>query len=188
MINCCACIYFFTLMEEEEKYNFLIIGGGPACVKFLYNLLRTSKLPEYINSIAILEKGKTFGGGTYELKLSYANFPAKEYLKLMYFHQTNQMISICNDITETLAYKTMIQYGEKYPPKPLVGYFMRLLGYVLLKHIYQLKKQLIFKPNREAIGIRMLADGWFQVRTQSNEATIKDKYRTIRAKVRFCRT
>lgn len=30
-------------MEIEEKYNLLIIGGGPAAVKFLYNLFRTSK-------------------------------------------------------------------------------------------------------------------------------------------------
>lgn len=30
-------------MDIEEKYNLLIIGGGPAAVKFLYNLLRTSK-------------------------------------------------------------------------------------------------------------------------------------------------
>lgn len=71
------------------------------------------------------------------------------------------MISICKDLTDTQAYKTLIQYGEKFPPKSLAGYFLRLLGSVLLKHIYTLKKLQIFHPQREAIAIRLLADGWF---------------------------
>ncbi|CAD8212458.1 unnamed protein product [Paramecium pentaurelia] len=173
-------------MEIEEKYNLLIIGGGPASVKFLYNLFRTSRLPEYMNGlgIGIVEKGKCFGSGNLENKMNYTTYPATELLKLMFFHKTNQMISICKDLTDTQAYKTLVQYGEKCPPKSLAGFFLRLLGSVLLKHIYTLKKLQIFHSQREAIAIRLLADGWFQIRTQSLSADtqIKDKYRTIKAR------
>lgn len=96
--------------------------------------------------IAIIERGKCFGAGNLESKVTYASFPASELLKLMYFHKTNQMISICKDLTDTQAYKTLTQYGEKSPPKSLAGFFLRLMGSVLLKHIYTLKKVQIFNP------------------------------------------
>ncbi|CAK69084.1 unnamed protein product (macronuclear) [Paramecium tetraurelia] len=73
-------------MDTEEKYNLLIIGGGHASFKFLYNLFRTSRmqfqfklrLPEYVNGlgIGILEKGKCFGSGNLENKMNQTTYPA----------------------------------------------------------------------------------------------------------------
>jgi hypothetical protein len=61
------------------------------------------RLPEYLNGlgIGIIEKGKCFGSGNLENKVTYATYPANELIKLMYFHKTNQMISICKDLVDT---------------------------------------------------------------------------------------
>lgn len=42
-----------------------------------------------MDDIAIIEINKTFGSGNFENKVTYANYPATEYTKLVYFHETN---------------------------------------------------------------------------------------------------
>jgi hypothetical protein len=80
-------------MNQEEKYNLVIVGGGPAAVNLLYSLLKKSKyhhiprfirLPDFLNGlgICIIEKSRFFGAGNYEQKCKLALFIVSNLLKL----------------------------------------------------------------------------------------------------------
>ena len=65
----------------------------------------------------------------------------------------------------------MINYGTKNPPKSMIGYFMRLMGNIMLRHVMKVKNKLILHHNHEVIGARLLTDGWISLRLQISNFT-----------------
>ena len=49
------------------------------------------------------------------------------------------------------TYKELLIYGLDHPPLSLFGYFLRLIGHIILKFIYNITGKKIFKPLHEVL-------------------------------------
>jgi hypothetical protein len=54
-------------------------------------------------------------------------------------------MALYRELTETFTYQQMLNYGNKNPPCSMNGYFLRMMGNVLLRHVHVMKNKYIFK-------------------------------------------
>ena len=101
-----------------------------------------------------------------------------------YFHQIRLLDScspsLFKEILETQVFSELIDYLNYEAPCSLIGFFMKLVGNCLLRHIYILKEKHVFYPSHEILGVQLLNGGEMLISTKktTNCGDIFGKFKT----------
>ena len=92
------------------------------------------------------------------------------------------------EILETQAFSEILDYFNNQAPCSLLGFFMKLLGNCLLRHIYILKNKHIFFPYQDVLQVQLLNGGEILVTSRNNKHNIalnEQTYNKFKTNVNF---
>lgn len=67
--------------------------------------------------------------------------------------------ALFKEVLETQVFSELMDYGDAEPPSSLAGFFMKLIGNCILRHVHVLKEKFVLFTQEEAIQVQLLNGG-----------------------------